>query len=401
MKYSLNGLKRSVVVGACLTAGAFGCSSPTIGPGSGTGPIPMESFTSAFVASACDLIFTCPVSDDEATLRLLFGDAQQCRTLAANLAGRQFDDLFAQVRAGSVRYDSAAARSCLDRLVSSCQINGSLATLCPEVFVGSIAASQPCWRSEECAGDAYCDHGSVTQTCPGSCRARVAAGQACPDAGSRGCSRAGMSGQAQCVFAPGATSGVCGEIRQGAPASEGQTCGTISTASGVETRVGCAQGLSCRTTTGTSPELTRTCQRVAAVGATCDRSAPCVAGAVCVPATMGAATGVCTSITVRNNAGETCVAEIGSAATGLLAVCNPYRRLGCVMGVCQIVGDGTVGASCSSGDLSEASCNAGLYCDSMTHQCAALRGTDAACESSSQCTSSTCISGRCAARTCN
>lgn len=362
---------------------------------SGGSDVPIDGFQASLVGTACQALFRCPAAGESALVRELLRDPTNCTARLSGVGGatRDVADLLAAVRAGTVRYDGAAARRCFDRMSATCVgLDTSLAEMCREVFTGTVAAGGRCHRQEECAGDAWCDHGSgAVRECPGTCRPRVALGARCN--GDRECTTATASGLSRCAFS-GAMEPVCVEVREGAPAAEGQPCGDIPLGGNAESRVACASGLLCRSDAGAE---TRTCRAPVAPGGACSSDNACAAGTTCVPSAPGGAR-TCQRVVVRHAAGETCDAR------GMTGACNPLERLACTDGRCALVSDGALGSAClGGGDFSEFYCNAGLYCDSATRRCATQKATGQACGSDRECASGECEGEPrvCLARACN
>lgn len=388
---------RVVAVGLAFLGMAAGC-----GPDGGTGTnpgttpgasVPIEQLQAAIVPAACDAIFRCNTGNDLQETRALFGTVENCRAQATTLGSSDVDDLRRAVTAGTVRYDGAAARRCVDQFATACNFGSDLFDGCQGVFTGTVAVGGMCWRSEECAGDAYCSHESAPgspRTCPGRCTARVALGAQCSGGDSQ-CTRNGVTGQPNCDTGstPGAMS-VCVDRRNGAPAAEGAACGLSRMGATVQVDTPCATGLVC--VRSTDPN-TGTCRRGAALGAACGAGMPCGQG-YCVPSGAGGA-GTCMNITVQTTVGARC------SRMGFPEVCSPFARLRCGMNnTCESLGNGAVGSMCTPGDLGMFQCNAGLYCDRPMMRCAAKKAVGAACESGNECQTDSCIENVCAARIC-
>ncbi|HWP07941.1 MAG TPA: hypothetical protein VNN72_19485, partial [Polyangiaceae bacterium] len=125
----------------------------------------------------------------------------------------------------------------------------------------------------------------------------------------------------------------------------------------------CIQGLSChwveRPENGTVPDL-GTCQAPLPLGATCDGyTPPCEEGARCIDQT-------CQRFTISRKVGDPCDATTFCSADARL-VCNGTRAdtspLSPVIGVCELVGDGSEGAPCWAIDIHAlVDCDPGLTC---------------------------------------
>ena len=138
-----------------------------------TGPaVPLESYVSESARSACTLLFECCETTRFETI------AECEAAMAADLApGQAIVD--ASISAGRMRYDGAAARSCLDQ--STCD---STPSACSEVLVPLVAEDGECTNSSECiSGNCVATaEGSVCRPLPGDgdpCTTACAAGFYC------------------------------------------------------------------------------------------------------------------------------------------------------------------------------------------------------------------------------
>ncbi|HXU64420.1 MAG TPA: hypothetical protein VN962_22120 [Polyangia bacterium] len=147
----------------------LGASALTCGGGPEEGPIPVAELHDQFLAAACRDQVLCGGMPDETTC---LASLQEEPHFFASLP-----QLVAQ---GSVRYDGAKARRCLDQLNArtSCARHvvdapGALAD-CHEMLVGQVPEGGDCLFREECQSDGSClpsDPGcnSFGQCCPGTC----------------------------------------------------------------------------------------------------------------------------------------------------------------------------------------------------------------------------------------
>jgi hypothetical protein len=358
---------------------AAGCT-----PDDGVASVTLDTVGADTAAAYCRAIFACPTAGDLAETRAIFGDEAACRAGYVRAIGAPLTDLVSLARAGSVRFDGAAARRCFDAIGASCELDAGEAA-CRGVFTGTAAVGASCFVSEQCAGDAWCDHGgsaSTPATCPGTCRARLALGAGCTS--SAQCTRVGVQESASCG---GDGSGRCVDQRRTRAAAVGQACGTQSVAGNVATLADCQPGLVCVYPSAPTPDGPDggTCRRPVADGAACDvGGAPCAGIGRCVPASAGAATGTCQSVTVLHTEGAACDDR---------RVCNPARRLACLGGTCRSTGTGGVGTPCTR-DYGALICDPGFYCQGTglvgEGTCQQQVAVGAACTSHAACTSGEC-----------
>lgn len=344
-------------------------------------------FATQAESAACAALFRCaPSGGDLAMQRAYLGDANRCagaKVGAALLGWGAVGDLLQAQRAGLVRYDGAAAARCIARIRATCDVQHTLGELCPDVFAGTVAAAGSCFRHEECAGGGWCDRGQATgmSACPGQCAARKRIGETCRV--NDECAPQAAGERAECF--PDATGrSRCVRVTTGPRAAAGQPCGHI-VGSSYSQDIQCEAGVVCVMPSGA---LAGTCQAPAAAGASC-ASGACAEGAACASTT----TMRCLAVTVRRAAGEAC-------NTAMMQLCDPYARLACRAGACVVLGDGTMGAACSTDVPASVRCNAGLYC--AMNRCAARKPDGDACMVDAECQSDACDRGArtCTARTC-
>lgn len=363
-----------------LCVGALAACSDTTTGGGGNNSLTIDTFAPAYYRALCDSLFRCPTVGDNGAAVALLESASTCATRVPALGVGGMSDMMGLVRAGSIRFDGAAAAECLARVGQSCsQSDSELASLCRRAFTGTVAAGGPCWRNEECASGGYCDHGTDTRACPGTCRAPLAVGAACTL--DRQCA-GWLAGTATCV------SGMCGPVADVAGGVEGQRCGVIPGTPA--NRVSCMTGLAC---------ISGMCRRPVAAGAPCTSDDACVAGTACAR-TPGTTTRTCVSpsVIVRSTAGGMCSANGATAP-----LCNPLAHLECnAMSTCVSLGDGSMGSRCIPGnDLLAATCNEGLRCDQTSSTCVPRAATGQACMRDSDCLSNECEGDRCLAHVCD
>ncbi|MCB9652644.1 MAG: hypothetical protein H6729_00740 [Deltaproteobacteria bacterium] len=342
----------------------MGCSDATQ-----SAPVPMGEFSARLAEYACELDFECPASS--LGLRPLFQDLSACKAHFSVLASRwqNIPDLIAAVEQGTIIYDAEAAGRCVTVECSADRVGARLPEVCSDVFTGALMEGDTCWRSEECGGDTYCDHGAPTgrdflESCPGICRARVPIGGSC---------RYGF----QCADPPGRDEGICadGVCARYSPdqgAVEGQKCGeTTGEDSAVLNYGKCEDGLWCSS---------GTCRRgPLPPDSPCNSDDDLCSGfQVCV-----VVVGRCVDISVAFE-GEACGDSLSSP------VCNGLA-FECVNGRCERPGNGSLGARCFE-DI-PTTCNEGFQCN-YEKICLRLKQVGETCSQDQECESGEC-GGRC------
>jgi hypothetical protein len=293
------------------------------GGGSSSAPISLDDFQTQFLAAYCKLLVACASMPDQAT----------CVASQQEVHG-YYATLDQDVDAGTVTFDSAQARHCIDLLarLPSCKQSQAGAALaqfdddCHALFSGTVPTGGACFFSEECASghcsptDTYCSR--TAQCCPGVCAdvtAQIPVGGDCTNL---------VSGQdcangSSCAPGPNQTF-VC----TAASTTEGASCATYD---------GCRSPLFCDLdlTTGVG-----TCKRPVATGGACNPTASracddgrdicdfdtgtCTrkgaVGAPCLTETcVGWASCDGTTCVARPRAGETCDPVLGPACIGGLS----------------------------------------------------------------------------------
>ena len=305
-----------------------------------------------------------------------------------NATSRTIRDLHAAVAAGSVHYVPAQGEACLAE-ISACNGVDSLTDgSCREAFEGNAKSGETCYRSEECAGDAYCVLGNA---CPGKCAPRKPEGAACD----LEMECAFTTGVVFCEHADSNATGTCRTLEKAAPAAKGQPC--TRNLKGAQSLILCQDGLWCATLSGGAPntDILGECALPIPIGM------PCVDGDdVCENGLCDTGTQTCRSVTLRTQAGQTCDEEG-------FTYCGPLQGLRCgADGTCHGSGDGSEGSDCFSSDL-QRGCNAGLYCAKAAGSTSADLGKcqpfvvdNAACNSSSDCLNGNCVNNVCSGRGC-
>ena len=210
--------------GAGTTGSAGGAGSPTSGHAGGSGSIAIQDLGSRDVDAECSRGVRCGFYPDQPT----------CVAANPSILGQ----LMADVQAGKVKYDGAAASDCLNALAAQgCALSATHffkePQSCNQAFQGTAAAGAPCFINQECV--------SGSCTLPPS-----ATGLTC------------IAGTCDAVFVP---------------IAQGENC----TIDGPEFQ--CVDGAYCQVTAGGT---NRTCQPLLAVGEACSAPDACADGAECV-----------------------------------------------------------------------------------------------------------------------
>jgi hypothetical protein len=216
-----------------LWAAVWGLAA-LVGYGGGCGgsdAIPFSQYESVLVTASCHFDVLCGNYPDQAT----------CVT-STQVQPHLYDTLGADIASGSVVYDGATARACIEAIngLSFCSRAGfasaQIESGCNGLFTGTVAAGAPCFLAEECAGGATCAASDTT------------------------CDRA-----SQCCV------GACGVPTP--PAAVGGSCLPPQL---------CAPGMYCVL----DPSGTATCQLPVGLGASCGETAPCEVPLYCAPTTQ-------------------------------------------------------------------------------------------------------------------
>ncbi len=154
------------LVGLALGLGA-GCDSG--------GAIPIDDLGARFGAAYCVREANCAG-----------GPAPSACEASISIANSPvFEALVAAVHRGTVLYDAAQARECVDALASSCIEGLGSPPSCDEAFRGTVAAGGTCHLGEECVSGSCvgaCDDACCAGTC-GADEARVVVGGDCSGGG--------------------------------------------------------------------------------------------------------------------------------------------------------------------------------------------------------------------------
>ena len=297
-------------------------------------PIAIRDLPNDFVNATCNRDVACQNTPDSTTCHTTAGTANDSESLT----------IFADVDAGVIKYDAAAAQACLDLSKATCSFAG-LHTApepnpCDQILTGTVGTGGACVIDQECAGHASCTQTDSacdrsTTCCPGTCGMTqpattvVALGGMCDDQALRCattayCKMGSGSGQGTCTALITGAGTACDsfyacanplycniDISGGgapatckAPAASNATCVTTEFIACGDSRDYC------------DPTMLK-CVRRAAVGAACPNGVECVGYASCQSA-------VCVA---QPKLGETCVVD------------GPLSCLGnasCVTGTCQL-----------------------------------------------------------------
>lgn len=192
--------------------------------------------------------------------------AQQCTTAADQTFNLNLVSTQKLLDAGKIRFDPAAAQTCLDSgrsRTTSCDIEllnqPTLSPTCAQVLVGTVDVGQACniSGSNNCVANAYCDTGTTT------CRAFLADGTTCGGA---------MGGRCKTTSFCDTMALVCKPLPKA-----GESCATGGSCDTTGERLVCAP--------------TGLCSSPLADGTTCTTSAQCKSNScgsgtprICVPA---------------------------------------------------------------------------------------------------------------------
>lgn len=356
---------RELVVLVSLTAIA-GCDG-----GTGGGAVPIEDAPAELADVWCDAIETCVGPLAERTQ----GSAVCRDNVEATVANGTVPLWEAAIEAGTLTYDAALARACLDATrAQGCDLFiAAPPEACRDFLQGTIAIGGRCSTSEECEGDAFCD-GAGCPDVPGTCAARLGSGSACESddecqsgllcedgacrtpASTSGGSCGGGSGlecpiDELCIGADLETRGTCTPITEVFTRNLDEPCDPL------EAEL-CSPELSCAITGGTAGALEASCKAIAPSGGSC----------------FGASPDMCPR-------GE---------------YCDALPQMGDLEGTCQTLP--VEGEACGQ-SLFTRVCGEGLECVTIgdVQTCIRLKANGQACDSESECLSGVCTGGTCAA----
>jgi hypothetical protein len=328
-----------------------GSSSGSSSSGSGeTG-----DFWRQYAKATCELLARCAA--------LFVPDLASCSAaLETALTEQVLEQQNQAIAEGRIDYHPDALAACIAQ-VKTASCDEERFEKCRPVFEGKTKLGQACTVDLECEDYGQC---KVDGACPGVCAPAAKLGEACTrynecepglecggDTAAQTCQKTAKIGES-CAEAGCSGYGVCREgtcvSRESLGQSEqGGPCEVVSGPS-------CKPGLVC-TTTLVDGDVVGRCQPKVASGAACTFSTPdpCPEGEYCH---------------ITSATGE-------KPATG---TCTASPKLG---------------EECRYGTYNITSCEPGQYCDTETKVCAAKRELGAACSSSSQCSSNTCVADQC------
>ncbi|HVY28961.1 MAG TPA: hypothetical protein VHB79_20530 [Polyangiaceae bacterium] len=373
-------------------AGAASGGGNSRGGSSGGGPVTeLDDFFEQEGKGFCERSFRCfEGNDDFSTAHLILQTLARCQQLVEriNATGAAQRDARAQLAAGALHVVPEQAKRCLQDLAACNGPNNLDDGSCRDVLEGRTELGQPCQRSVDCVGDAYCD---ASMGCPGTCVARKPEGAECTlddecsySEGVLSCYH-GMSGK-----------GVCHTQAWAPKAAKGEPC-TRRLSPAAEVTV-CEDDLWCDTAPGGDPneDVMGVCALPIGNGMPCrDSDDVCLTG-VCNTDTLK-----CEPVKVATAVGDACNKEE-------LVICDPLRGLVCGKDLkCHGSGDGSSGSACFNSDY-QLGCGPGLYCDrsgaatsDVPGTCRPLNAAGQACTADSACESDLCSADKtCATRGC-
>lgn len=338
----------------------------------------------------CARLFRCVEgNDDFTTQRIVLKNEQVCKDLLAriNANSHSLRDLHAQIAAGNIHYDPENGQKCLDDLGACNGVDSLRDGACREAFEGNAKTGEACVRSEDCAGDAYCDS---IRSCMGKCMPRKQEGERCQS-------------HNDCAYTTGAVfcdrsteAAVCRTLAPTTKAAVGEPC--TRDFEGAQALTLCQDGLWCQALPGGDPSADVLGQCALPI----PPDSPCVDGDdVCSDGVCDTNVGACRSVTLVATAGAVCNKTTWS-------VCDPTLGFHCnAVGTCDASGDGSEGTVCFGSDL-QRGCDSGMYCARPAQStsndpgiCRPLMVEGAACDSNQECASGYCGSDqRCGGRPC-
>ncbi len=351
------------------SSGTGGNSSGTGGAQAGTGGsdgTTPEGFRAAFIRAACENLFTCGWGDDAFAMRMLLGTRERCVERYDARFGPFIGLRLDAVARGTLTFDAAEARHCLDVIPRACVLweteepLNAFQVTCGGVFEGTVAPGGDCASDEDCAGDAICYRDAFSEpTCLGHCAPKVAPGAACVD--EIPCSTGGLE-DATC-----GSDLTCATVALGDTVGEGEPCGLSPSGEHAFTLIPCASGTWC----DRGDEPMGVCAPPIAIGAECPtEQAPCLDGALC---SRDGSVDRCMALTIQSIAGTPCRAAEHE-------FCDPYSALVCTADVCEDPpGDCVTGFSCPEPE----------YCAESA--CAPKKGDGEECAGDDECGSALCI----------
>ncbi len=318
------------------------------GPGA-TAPVPLESLPSELAGAECAFFARCGTSLDVFEQFVLHEQITDCEAqLGSYLGASALGPIRAGVADGTIVYHADLGAACIDSLaVATCE-SATGATVCTDVFEGTLADGAECSNSEQCSSTSACDH-SLPGMCPsGVCAHVPQSGESCTTA---------CAGGFRC------SGGTCGPL------------GTTGDACSLSGSVECEPGLSCLTTPADPSHGTCGTSTPAALGEPCVHG--CAAGLVCSRASL-----TCRQ-PLTDGSCEVPFSGASDCAGGQECIAAPDAAFG------------TCEALPSAGDTCSTICARGSSCVAGT--CIVRLAEGSACETDTACLSGYCSAGVCAA----
>lgn len=323
----------------------------------------IEAWPALRAQATCDALLDC-IGDEDLLLDTLGG--RDCATLNESLLRNgELGYLAESVASERVLYRSEEEQNCVDDIRAlGCDVRTTrLPASCELLLIGTVELGASCTINEDCAGDAYCDKGSLA-SCPGTCAGWQSEGMPCNGNDDEQCADGLVCFRDSCEPL-GALSDSCGtDLPRCLPGlvcvdeGSGEHCVSIDAlyfrALGEDCDVVtelCEPGLVCASVSGSIGE----CEERVAAGAECKRAQPnqCPAWQYCNAETAGEV-GTCVD---RPSDGEPCLSRAQACADEHV----------CVEGTCaalaQIGEQCTADLQCYSGACGEDElCAAPLMC---------------------------------------
>ena len=334
---------------APLLAAACALSLFSVGCGGSdtAGPTAIGDLAAQDVAALCDYQARCgAVTSAAACVAIFSADAQYSIAVIAPLVAN-----------GTIKYDAAKARACLDLIhVVPCDNSQRAVRVepdaCAQTFTGTIADGGACLNNLQCVSTSCSQTTCTDACCTGTCRPTRPA----PAALGQSCATGSCATDLYCT-----SGGVCAALlAQGNPCNRDSQCayGTACTGSPTVCAPVPAEGGACVTlgsgtkgycgSTGLVCDATNHCARLPVAGAPCN-SGTCAADLVCDPANLNCA--------VRPPIGSPCISEACAAG----AFCD-FSGAPSGPGVCKATK--ALGQPCSNADdCQSVFCRKGLCAD--------------------------------------
>lgn len=340
----------------------------------GPSPVPQADVPTELAKALCARYFKCGAVKDEAAC------------LRQSTDGLQLSTYEAQISAGKIIYDGAAARRCLDAFkVGECltfSFDEYGSGDCDQVYTGQVKGGESCASTVECVKEDYCALTLTGSMCSGTCTLRVAEGGTADS--SAQCAKDLVLYQGKCVakLAEGApcanTLPACdsskglycnGELRCAKPQDVGQSCDMNSRCGPFYTCIAgqCAKALdvdaSCagpaNSVGGTLCKIDLYCESGAKVckapggqGATCTSDSACNDPFVCSKAVL-AASGTCQPRATEN---QSCAETDCDSATYCALLTNVCTKRIAVGQPCGLGQQCVANSFCSGGTCKSLSC---------------------------------------------